>query len=148
MNDNNEHIKSLLTQTYRPPPQSSQEREIFHRQVRRRVKRSVMLRVATASVLASALALFVWQSSSAPSSIMPPSIGQTEVAQSLIVEASPNPIWSDVLVDAWSAIDDLATYELSELEDTDDHYIGIDLPESMMVIARIVDLTDGKDMYP
>ena len=142
MNESKEYITSLLAQTYRPPPQSPQEREVFHRQVRRRVKRSVLIRVATTSVLVSVLALFIWRPSFETRPVMLPSIEQTESSPPLIVESSPNPTWPDALVDAWSEIDDLATDELFELQDMGDHYIGIELPESLMVIAGIVDLTD------
>ena len=86
-----------------------------------------------------------------------PGGGQAHATDSVSVAyGTPTPVtqqenssesWLVSLDGAWDALDDLTQLEEIEFDEADDDQIGLDLPDTMLVVAGIVELTHESETY-
>ena len=150
MTDHDDRFLDVLSQEYRPDPQSHDHVDRFKRSVKRRVRLSILVRVSACLVLIGVLGTASWQTwfgHGAETTAPALTVNQSPSSQSEQVAADTGN-WADTLQTAWLEIDDLVSFDDTILIEEDSDTMGVQLPDSMIVVAGIVELTDGKDAYP
>ncbi len=151
MNENDDRFRDILGREYRPEPQSHVGADDFKRAVNRRVRHSIVMRISACLVLIGVLGTASWQTWFVDDGveIRTPMAASGEAGKTVSKQRGEEPEnWVDALQTAWLEMNELVSFDDTAFLDENNDDVGLELPDSMMVIAGIVDLTDGKDPYP
>ena len=147
MNEREEDLKTMLATMYRPQPHTVEDERNFDKEVFRRIRKGVMTRVALVSAVVCVCTFFSWRVWDKPMLTDSVSVARVGTPTPVTQQENSSESWLVSLDGAWGALDDLTQLEEIEFDEADDDQIGLDLPDTMLVIAGIVELTNESETY-
>lgn len=147
VNEHEESLKTMLANAYRPDPQTVEDALNFDDEVHRKIRRSVTTRVAMISAIVCVLAFFSWRVWDRPMLTDPVSVAHVGTPAYVTQQQNSSESWLVSLDGAWDDLDDLTQLEDIEFDEADTDQLGLDLPDTMWVIAGIVELTHESETY-